>query len=134
MLKDIPTLIVENIIIAVVPETNAFDEPQWNVYVVNLYDQKIEGVLVSSQGYGTYQGRDVKTTVLRHFIGEMEPASVARIEPIMSDLFAISNEYWISFFLNNQMYDKKYVFLPETIQEENLTPIPVLNKRGVMIR
>lgn len=134
MLKDIPTLIVENIIIAVVPETNAFDEPQWNVYVINLYDQKIEGVLVSSQGYGTYQGRDVKTTVLRHLIGEMEPSSAARIEPILSDLFAISNEYWISFFLDNQMYDKKYVFLPESIQEENFTLIPVLNKRGVMIR
>jgi hypothetical protein len=134
MLKDIPQLIVENIIIAVVPETNEINETQWNVYVVNLYDEKIEAVLVSSQGYGTFQGRDVKTTVLRHYIGEMEPGSAAKIEPIMTDLFAISNEYWISFFLNKQLYDKKYVFLPEAIQEEYFTLIPVLNTRGVMIR
>jgi hypothetical protein len=32
------------------------------------------------------------------------------------------------------MYDKKYIFLPESIKQENFTMVPVLNKRGVMIR
>jgi len=32
------------------------------------------------------------------------------------------------------MYDKKYVFVPESITEENFTHVPVLNKKGVMIR
>jgi hypothetical protein len=134
MLKDIPQLVVENIVVAVVKEPNDEGEMVWNVYIVNLYDEKIQGVLVSSKGYGTYEGRDVKTTVLRHLIGEIDPRDYAKIEPIMTDVFGLNNEYWVSFFLDKKMFDKKYVFLPESIKEENFTMIPVLKKRGVMIR
>jgi len=134
MLKDIPKLVVENIIVAVVPEENELGEQIWSVYLVNLYDQKIEGVLVSSKGYGNRNGEEVKTSTLRHFIGAIESNDYAKIELIIKDVFGLSNEYWISFYLGKDMYDKKYVFLPESITEENLTNIPVLNKRGVMIR
>ena len=134
MLKDIPKLVVENIIVAVVPEENELGEQIWSVYLVNLYDQKIEGVLVSSKGYGSRNGEEVKTSTLRHFIGIIEPKDYAKIELIIKDVFGLSNEYWISFYLGKDMYDKKYVFLPESITEENLTAIPVLNKKGVMIR
>jgi hypothetical protein len=134
MLKDIPKLVVENIVVAVVKEPNVEGEMVWNVYIVNLYGEKIEGVLVSSKGYGNYEGRDVKTTVLRHMIGEIDPNDYAKIEPIMTNVFGLSNEYWVSFYFEKKMYDKKYIFLPESIKEENFTTIPVLNKRGVMIR
>ena len=134
MLKDIPNLVVENIVVAVVKEPNVEGEMVWNVYIVNLYNEKIEGVLVSSKGYGSYEGRDVKTTVLRHMIGEIDPRDYAKIEPIMTNVFGLSNEYWVSFYFEKKMYDKKYIFLPESIKEENFTTIPVLNKRGVMIR
>ena len=134
MLKDIPKLVVENIIVAIVPEENELGEQIWSVYLVNLYDQKIEGVLVSSKGYGIRNGEDVKTSTLRHFIGTIEPQDYAKIELIIKDVFGLSNEYWISFYLGKDMYDKKYVFLPESITEENLTAIPVLGKKGVMIR
>ena|SRR5436190_20772640 len=134
MLKDIPKLVVENIVVAVVKEPNVEGEMVWNVYIVNLYEEKIEGVLVSSKGYGNYEGRDVKTTVLRHMIGEIDPHDYAKIEPIMTNVFGLSNEYWVSFYFEKKMYDKKYIFLPESIKEENFTLIPVLNKRGVMIR
>jgi len=134
MLKDIPQLVVENIVIAVVMEPGDDDAMVWNVYLVNLYDQKIEGVLVSSKGYGSFEGRDVKTTVLRHLIGELDPKDYAKIEPIMPDVFGLNNEYWVSFYLDKKMYDKKYIFLPESIKEEFFTIIPVLKKKGVMIR
>jgi len=134
MLKDIPKLVVENIIVAIVHEPNTEGEMVWNVYIVNLYNEKIEGVLVSSKGYGSYEGRDVKTTVLRHLIGDIDPKDYAKIEPIMTDVFGLSNEYWVSFYLDKKMYDKKYIFLPESIKEENFSVVPVLNKRGVMIR
>ncbi len=134
MLKDIPQLVVENIAVAVVKEPNDEGEMVWNVYIINLYNEKIEGVLVSSKGYGSFEGRDVKTTVLRHLIGEIDPRDYAKIEPIMTDVFGLNNEYWVSFYLEKKMYDKKYIFLPESIKEEFFTLIPVLNKRGVMIR
>jgi hypothetical protein len=134
MLKDIPKLVVENIIVAIVPEENEVAEQVWNVYLVNLYDQKIEGVLVSSKGYGIRNGEEVKTSTLRHFIGSIESNDYAKIELIIKDVFGLSNEYWISFYLGKDMYDKKYVFVPESITEENFTHVPVLNKKGVMIR
>jgi hypothetical protein len=134
VLKDIPKLTVENIIVAIVPESNEQGEEVWNVYLINLYDSKIEGVLVSSKGYGKKDGEEVKTSTLRHFIGTIESNDYAKIELIIKDVFGLSNEYWISFYLGKDMYDKKYVFLPESITEDNLTMIPILNKRGVMIR
>ena len=135
MLKDIPKLVVENIVVAIVQETDTETGSLiWNVYIINLYDEKIQDVLVSSKGYGFHEGKDVKTSDLRHFIGDMEGHDYAMIEPIMPDVFGLSNEFWVSFYLHKNIYDKKYIFLPEAIKEENFTTIPVLNKRGVMIR
>lgn len=134
MLKDIPKLIVEKIVVAIVQENDEADNLIWNVYLINLYDKEIYGVLVSSKGYGKFEGREVKTSVLRHLIGTVEPQEYAKIEPLMEDLIGLSNEYWVSFYKDKQMYDKKYVFLPESIRDENLTLIPVLNKKGVMIQ
>ncbi|MCC7231598.1 MAG: hypothetical protein IT242_01535 [Bacteroidia bacterium] len=134
MLKDIPQLVVENIVMAVVHEPDDDGNMVWNVYLVNLYDEPIRGVLVSSKGYGHYEGRDVKTSVLRHLIGTIDPRDYAKIEPIMTNLFGLNNEYWVSFYKDKNMYDKKYIFLPESIREENFVMIPVLNRRGVMIR
>ena len=133
MLKDIPQLQVENVIVAVVREMEE-GENVWNVYIINLYPDEITGVLVSSAGYGQFEGRDVKTSVLRHMIGNISSNDYGKIEPIMENLFGLTNEFWVSFFLNKHMYDKKYIFLPESIKEENFTMVPVLGKLGVMIR
>ncbi len=133
MLKDIPQLTVENIVVAVVREEDE-GEMVWNVYIVNLYDADITNVLVSSVGYGIFEGRDVKTSLLRHMIENLAAKDYGKIEPIMEELFGLNNEFWISFFLNDKMYDKKYIFLPESIKEEFFTMIPIINKMGVMIR
>lgn len=133
MKKDIPEYKVEDIAIAVVRE----DDPEgtgWNVYMINLKDEQIEGVLVTSCGYGEVNGEQVKTSTLRHFLDVIPAKNYAKIEPIVDNLFGISNEYWISFYLNKIMYDKKYVFLAESIKEENFITIPLLNKKGVMLR
>jgi len=134
MKKDIAPPTVENIAVAVVKETNELNEEEWNVYLLNLKKEKIEGVLVSSHGYGNVNGEDVKTSTLRHFLDVVESKSFVKFEPIMETLFGLNNEYWVSFFIDNVMYDKKYIFLPETIKEENFILIPYINKKGVMIK
>jgi hypothetical protein len=133
MIKDIPELIVENIAIAVVREKNELDETVWNSYLLNLKEEKIEGVLVTSTGYGELGEEKVRTSTLRHFLDEVEPKTFVKIEPIIEEVFGINNEYWLSFYLNKTMYDKRYVFLAESITEANFTTIPLLNKKGVMI-
>ena len=134
MLKDIRSPIVDKIIIAAICEEDKQDEIDWNVYLVNMYDVKIENVLVSSKGYGIHNGENVRTSTLRHLIDEIKPKNSAKIEPIIKDVFGLNNEYWVSFYIGKEIYDKKYIFLPESISEEHLTMIPHINKRGVMIR
>lgn len=133
MIKDIPELKVENIAIAVVQEKNDLEETVWNSYLINLKDEKIEGVLVTSTGYGELNEEKVRTSTLRHFLDEVAPKSFVKIEPIIEEVFGINNEYWLSFYLNKTMYDKRYVFLAESITEANFTTIPIMNKKGVMI-
>lgn len=134
MKKDINPPVVENIAVAVVQELNELQETEWNVYLLNFKKENIEGVLVTSKGYGIYNNEEVKTSVLRHFLDAVSANSFKKIEPIVETVFGLNNEFWVSFFLNNVMYDKKYVFLPETITEENLILIPFINKKGVMIK
>ncbi len=134
MLKDIPELKVENVAIAVVKEINSSGKEEWNAYILNLKDEELEGVLITSKGYGIREGENIKTSTLRHFIENIPAHSFTKIEPIIDNVLALNNEYWVSFYLNNNMYDRKYVFLPGVINEDYFTNIPLLNKRGVMIK
>lgn len=134
MIRDINPPVVKDVAVAIVPEKNEFSEEIWNVYLLNFQDLLIEGVLVSSKGYGEIDGEKVKTSVLRHFLDTVKPHSYALIEPIIKDVFPLSNEYWVSFYLNKELYDKKFIFLPETVNEDYFINIPLIKKRGVMIR
>jgi hypothetical protein len=133
MIKDIPQLVVENVAVAIIREKNELNETVWNSYLINMKDEKLEGVLVTSTGYGQINEEKVKTSTLRHFLDEVEPKSYVKIEPIVEEVFGVNNEYWLSFYLNNKMYDKRYVFLAESISESNFTTVPIINKKGVMI-
>jgi hypothetical protein len=134
MKKDIPFYEVTDIAVAVIKELNEKGDQVWNVYLINLKDEVIEGVLVTSTGYGEMNNEKVKTSTLRHFLDVVEPHSFCKIEPIMEDVFGVNNEYWVSFYLNNIMYDKRYVFLAESINESNFTLVPEINRMGVMIK
>lgn len=133
MKKDLPENIVENISIAIVLESATPEAKNWNVYLINLKNELIETVLVSSKGYGLKEGKDVKTSILRHSIGDVKAKSFALIEIIDEQVFGLTNEFLLSYYLNGQIYDKKYIFLPESIVESNMIRIPILNKPGIMI-
>jgi len=133
MKKDLPLNIVENISIAVVLENETPESKIWSVYLINEKNVALSNVLVTSKGYGKMDGKEVKTTTLRHFIGDVDALSSAKIEAISTEVFGLTNEYWLSFYVDNTIYDKKYIFLPESIVDENLSKIPLINKPGVMI-
>lgn len=135
MKKDIEDPKVEGIAIAAIPENNAESgDREWYIYLLNLKDIPITNVIVSSRGYGQVEEEKVETSQLRHFVEELPARSFAKIEPIMENLFGISNQYWVSFYIDRKIFDKKYVFLPETIQEKNLTKLPLLEIKGVLLR
>ena len=126
---------VENVGVAVVQDFNEENIEIFNVYLVNLRDDIMEGIIITSTGFGenANTGERVKTSTLRHCLEVMLPNEAAKIEPIMEDVFGLANEYLVSFWVNDVMYDKKYVFLPETISSSKMKEIPVLGKKGVMI-
>ncbi|MCW3085033.1 MAG: hypothetical protein JWP12_2399 [Bacteroidetes bacterium] len=134
MKKDITPPEVKDIAVAIVKEQNELAETEWNVYLVNLKTEDIEGVLVSSHGYGMYNNEEVKTSTLRHFLDVVKAKNFVKIEPIVETVFGLNNEFWVSFFVESVMHDKKYIFLPETIKEENFVLVPYINKKGVMIK
>ncbi len=127
---------VENVAVAVVPETNEEGGTTHYVYLINFRDDIMEGIIISSVGYGhnANTGEKVKTSMLRHTLEVLLPDEAAKIEPIMEEVFGLSNEYWVSFYIDGKMYDKKFVFLPESIQEKNFQTIPKLNRKGVIIK
>lgn len=134
MLKDINIPKVEDVAMAIVPEINKLGEEEWNVYVINLKNELIEGVLVSSRGYGQLDGVKKKTTTLRHFLDEIPAKSAKKFEEIMPEVFGINNEFWLSFYLDKKMYDKKYIFLAESVNLDNFSTLPIINKKGILIK
>ena len=126
---------VEKVGVAVVQEIIETGDKAYNVYLLNLRDDIMEGIIITSTGYGenVNTGEPIKTSTLRHCLEILLPNEAAKIEPIMEEVFGIANEYWVSFWVNEVMYDKKFVFLPETITEKNMKPIPVLGATGVIL-
>ncbi|MEE1944172.1 hypothetical protein VRU48_03565 [Pedobacter sp. KR3-3] len=134
MKKDLPENIVEDVAIAVVLMSETPEVKNWNVYLVNFKKEPITNVLITSKGYGEKDGKQVKTSLLRHFVGDLAPQSYAAVEAIDPAVFGLTNEYWLSYYIGKDIFDKKFIFLPESIIDNNLIRIPLLNKPGVMIK
>ncbi len=127
---------VEGVAFAVIQQLNEINEKVYNVYLLNLREDIMEGIIVTSQGYGknVTTGETIRTSKLRHSLEVLLPQEAAKIEPIMEEVFGLANEYWISFWVDGTLYDKKFVFLAESISEENMKMIPLLGEVGVMIK
>jgi hypothetical protein len=132
MKKDIEIPEVKNVTIAVVRENNLLNQEEWRVYLINNNSFALENTLVASKGYGEKEGEQQRTSVLRHFLETVPPHSTAMVEPIDSNVFHLNNEYWVSYYVGNQIYDRRYVFVPDSICEANLTFIKEIEKEGVL--
>lgn len=133
MKRDIEHPKVEGVAMAVVREQDEEGAPAWYVYLINRKDVPLTNVMVTSEGYGIVNDENVKTSELRHYIEKLDPGAFARIERIMEDVFALNNQYWLSFYIERTIFDKRYIFVPESINEENFTEVPLLGRKGVMI-
>jgi hypothetical protein len=133
MLKDIIEPAFDGVGVAVVYEKNEDGHFVWNVYLINFNNEIISGVLVSSKGYGTINNEEIKTSVLRHMLNEIDSLDYGKIEPINEDLFVLNNEYWVSFYLDGNIYDRKFVFVANTIEKNRLAHINVIDKKGILI-
>lgn len=127
---------VEGVSVAVVPEPAAATEEGkegWQVYLINHNTFPLRNVIVSSNGYGIQpDGETVRTSTLRHVFAEVEPRTAVPVEPIDPALFHLNNQYWVSYYRGTQIFDKKFIFVPDSIVPANLTSIALLGRQGVL--
>lgn len=129
MKKDIKFHPVTGIKMAIVRENDAGN---WSAYLINNNLIELTTLLITSRAYGEIECIKKRSSVLRHLIERLEPTSFARIEGIVPDLFALTNEFWISYYMVDQIFDKKFIFVSGSIQEKHMSYIPELDLHGIV--
>lgn len=118
---------------AVVKETDDADA-EWGVYLINHRPVTLKDIIIASKGYGMLNNEEIKTSKLRHFFDELGTNSFKKIEKIMPDVFGLNNEYMLTFYIDGVIYDRKYIFVPDSVVEGNLIQIPLIDRPGILIR
>lgn len=132
MKKDIEIPKVKGVTVAITKKTNELNEVEWQVMLINKNDFELENTLVVSKGYGAKDGEEQKTSTLRHFLENVPAKDAVQIEIITPEVFHLTNEYWLSYYVGGRVYDKKFVFVAESINEENITHIKELDEKGIL--
>ncbi|MCE7992651.1 MAG: hypothetical protein HEP71_11755 [Roseivirga sp.] len=129
MKKDIDFPQVAGVKIAIAKSINQLGESEWGVYIINKNLIELENVMVVSKGYEN-GGEGRKTSILRHMIEKLEARSMAKVESIDQAVFSFHNEFWVSYYIMNELFDKKFVVAP--FQEFALEEIAELEMSGVL--
>ena len=131
MKKDIQIPEVKDVFVVVVQEQHPeYKTDDWNAYIINNKDIDLDTVLIVSKGYSEAK----VTPVMRHTIKLLPARSYAKIEFMQERLLAINNEFKVTFFEGNQMFDKTYVFRKNTINTKALQTIPLMQLKGVLVK
>lgn len=129
MIKDVKFPEVKDVIVTVVLEEHPeYKTMDWNAYIINNKVVPIEMVLIVSKGYDNAK----KTSIMRHKIENLPAKSYAKIELLQDDVLALNNEFKVTFFEDNKMYDKAFLFKKNSIHKSNLRALPVMQQQGVL--
>lgn len=133
MKKDIVIPKVENVHIVAIQEWNDdFQENCWYAYLLNATNETLEMAMIVSRAYGLINGENRNTMSLRHAFAKVEPQTAVKIEFLENNVLQLNNEFLLSYFIGNQMFDKKFIFKVNSINEKAQSDLPVIAKRGVM--
>jgi hypothetical protein len=53
---------------------------------------------------------------------------------VEKSVLVLNNEFMVTFFIGNTLYDKKYIFKANSINENNMEEVPILFIDGVIVR
>ena len=131
MKKDIEIPKVEDVYMAVVQEYNeVYNTNDWNAYIINDKDVDLEMILIVSRGYSQQK----ETSLMRHKLDRLPKKSYAKIELLQEEVLSLNNEFKVTFFEGNSMFDKTYLFRKNTINEKALQKIPLIEDFGVLVK
>lgn len=131
MKKDLQIPLVSGVEIAMVYEYNElYKTDDWNVYIINNNNVDMEMIVIVSQGFS----KTKKSTLLRKKLDNLPANSFAKIEFVQPELFVLNNRFQVSFFENNQLKDKTFLFEKNSIKEGGLRMISEIKKRGILAK
>ena len=131
MKKDIEIPISTEVYIAIIREWNEkFLSKDWNAYIINNRETAIEMVLVVSKGFDG----DKKTSTMRHGIGLVAAKSFEKIELILEEVLALNNEFFVTYYADDKLYEKRFLFEKNSVNENKLHLIPLLEKEGILAK
>jgi len=131
MKKDITIPKVEDVYIAIVREFNDIYKTQdWNAYIINDKKVDLDIILIVSSGHT----EEKVTSTFRKKLDKLPAQSYAKIELMHEDLFALNNQFKVSFFEGNTMFDKTYLFRKNTINLKAFQEIPLMDVKGVLVK
>ena len=135
MKKDILIPEVKNVFVAAVLITDDTGDQQWWIHLINDNTSPLENIMIQSRGYSNLDTKSgVKTATLRKVIKVLPAKSAAKLEPIIPEVFHLFNEYWVTFFEENALKDRKFIFGPHTIEAAFQEDLPVLKDKGILVR
>lgn len=135
MKADIQIPVVENVFIAVIQEwSDDFMAKIWNAYLVNDSDCQLDGVMVVSKAFGTVEGEMKKTSLLRHAFIDIPAVTFKKLEMIDDAVLGLNNEFMVTYFIADKLYDKKFIFEANFINQSNVEEVPILFVDGVIVR
>lgn len=131
MKKDIEIPKVEGVYLAAVNEYNDIYKTQdWNAYIINDKDVDLDVVLIVTNGYSEKK----ITSTFRKKLDKLPAKSYAKIELLHEDLFVLNNQFKVTFFEGNTMFDKTFLFRKNTINLKALQSIPLMEAKGVLVK
>ncbi|MFS4468915.1 hypothetical protein [Maribacter sp. 2210JD10-5] len=131
MKKDIEISIAKDVYVALVHEWNEeFLSKDWNAYILNNKNSPIEMALIVSKGYDG----DLKTSTMRHAIPVVSAKSYEKIEVVQEDVLQLNNEFFVTYYYDNKLYEKRFLFEKGIIKFDNLITIPLIEKDGIFAK
>jgi hypothetical protein len=129
--KDIEIPEVNGVYVAVVNEYNKiYKTYDWNAYIINDKEVSIEMILIVTRGYD----KNRSTSTMRHKLEVLPPKSYAKIELVQKEVLELNNEFIVTYFEDNKMHDKTFLFRKSTINKNALQPIPLMDTKGVLVK
>lgn len=131
MKKDIEIPIARDVYIALVYEWNEeFLSKDWNAYIINNRKSPIEMAIIVSKGYDG----EIKTSIMRHAIGVVGAKSYEKVELVQEEVLRLNNEFFVTYYADNKLYEKRFLFEKGMVNERNLISIPLIEKDGIFAK
>jgi hypothetical protein len=135
MRKDIEIPEVKDVYVIAIKEWNDdFMENCWYAYLLNNTEQPIEMAMVVSSAHGIINNQEKKTATFRHAFKTIAPQTAAKVELLENNILQLQNEFAVTYFLENKLFEKTYILEPNFVSDKNQQMIPGIEKMGIMAK